>query len=260
MKPRHHTFSVLLLVSAFGLGLAMAETPEEVTPQTGGKAGAAANDKGGMLDVERSALKAAASGDVKSAKSGFDALVKSQPNRMDYRHRLAALNALNGRPAAAETQAAVAVALRPDFATGKRLAVTSRGWRDARSATRTPGVDDVRLALGEGRIRTAARWADQAMVTASTSRVRGELQRERARALLAMGEHQAAQEALKKAGADGQTDASMWFEMGESALQLGARDAARFYFEMAAEVGGANNSIAEQARVRAKALRSSGNP
>lgn len=243
-----------------GLGLAMAETPDEVTPQTEDKAKVVAVPKGSMLEVERAALKAVTEGDVKSAQGGFDTLVKNQPNRLDYRHRLAAMNALNGKAGAAEAQAAAAVALRPDFETGKRLAVTSRGWRDARSTTRTPGVADVRVALGEGRIRTAARWADQAMATASTTRGRGELHRERARALLALGQQKAAQDALKQAGADGQTDASMWFELGESALQLGTRDAARFYFEMAAEVGGANNTIAEQARVKANALRPTRNP
>jgi len=241
-------------------GVALAKTPEEVAPQTTAEAKKADTAKETGMDVERKAMAAAASGDVASARNGFDALVKSQPNRLDYRHRLAAMNALSGKPKAAEASAAVAVALRPDFRAGKRLAITSRGWRDARTPSRVPGVNDVRIALGEGRVRTAARWADEAIGSAASTVDRGALHREHARALLALGQNEAAQDALKKAGAHGETDASMWFEMGESALQLGTREAARFYFEMAAEVGGANNTIAERARAKAKALRASGNP
>ena len=258
MTRIHHLVCILALVA--GGGYAVAETPDEAVAPSGAKALAERDAKQGDLEAERRALKAAEEGDVAAAQRGFDALVKTQPNRLDYRHRLAAMHALSGKPERAEAQAVVAVALRPDFGAGKRLAVTARGWRDARRPTRAPSVDDVRIALGEGRVRTAARWADEAMVAAQTDQARGQLHRERARALLALGRPAAAQEALKQAGLGGQTDASMWFEMGESALQLGAGTAAKFYFEMAAEVGGANDAIAEQARLRVKALRASGNP
>ncbi len=167
-----------------------------------------------------------------------------------YRAGVAA--ALSGDLLGAERHAAEVVRLDPGNGPATDLAAVARSQRSAKQGA--PNLAAVKLALRDGRVRTAERLASKALDKASTAERAG-LLKARAEALLRQGRSQEALQALKAAAQATEPTPATWLQLGEAAAQLGDRKGARYYYELAADTAAPGDRIGDDARARLVTLK-----
>jgi tetratricopeptide (TPR) repeat protein len=194
-----------------------------------------------------------ARGDLRGALGGYRARAKAQPDSPATRYRLAVTAARLGEGVEALDAAAQTTRLDPGNPHGSALAAALAA---ARPAPATATADEAEQALREGRLRTAARLAEDALGVAGADA--GRLHRILGRALLSLGRSAEALRALKTAAAYGQSDPAVWSEMGEAAASLGDPRARDYFLDQAARVAPPGHPLSERARRGVAGLRTRG--
>lgn len=161
-----------------------------------------------------------------AAKTGYGAAVAANPSAPALRYRWSVAAALSGDLETAERAAASVVRLDPGNESAEALALAARARR--RPKMLPPDLAIAQLALKEGRYRSAARLASEALKTEPSPSDRAALLRVRGRALVVLGRGAEALRVLK-AAAGVRLDAGFVQELAAAVRQSGdTQTATRF--------------------------------
>lgn len=179
------------------------------------------------------------------AAAAYVAALAARPDDPGLHHRAAVAAALAGDFVTAEHYAGRAVLLDPGNPPAADLARAAHAHR-LRVATSTPvEVAQVERALRDGRLRTAARLAADALAADPTPAARISLLRLRGRALATLGRGDDAFAALKAAAAMQPPSVVLWAELATIAAQRGDREAADAFRGIAVRVADPLHPLAD---------------
>lgn len=183
----------------------------------------------------------------RDAQADFARAVSAQPDAPLVQYRLAVAAAAAGDAPTAERAAATVARLDPGNPDAVALAVSQR-LAQRRTAAPVPTLEEVAAALADGRLRTAALLAADALAQADVAPdQRAALLAARGRALLAVGRAAAAAVALREAAGLGVDGPRVWLALGQAYAAEGRREAARTCFEAAAAIAPADGPVAQAA-------------
>lgn len=179
------------------------------------------------------------------AAAAYVAALAARPDDPGLHHRAAVAAALAGDFVTAEHYAGRAVLLDPGNPPSSDLARAAHAHR-LRAATPTPvEVAQVERALRDGRLRTAARLAADALAADPTPAARISLLRLRGRALATLGRADDAFAALKAAAAMLPPSVVLWAELAAIAAQRGDREAADAFRGIAVRIADPLHPLAD---------------
>ena len=173
-----------------------------------------------------------ARGDFGQATDGYRRLSDEAPEAAAIRYRRAVSASMAGRFSEAEQQAAHAARLDPGNESATRLALTA-GARRRAEATPTLTMKAIRGALRDGRLRTALRWAGEALDQTKKSKTRRELLQLQAVALAGLSRYEDAELAVRRAALLGGVDARTFARLAMLAQAAGEKKRARTFTELA---------------------------
>lgn len=179
------------------------------------------------------------------AAAAYIAALAGRPADPALHHRAAVAAALAGDFVTAEHHAGLAVQLDPGNPPAADLARAAHAHQLRATPTAPAEVAAVERALRDGRLRTAARLAADALAADPSPAARISLLRLRGRALATLGRADAAFAALKAAAAAQPPSVVLWIELATVAAQRGDREAADAFRGIAARIADPLHPLAE---------------